>query len=48
MVSARPSADAALAYLLNAENAKNLAKIAEKHLTVFANYLALFAVYFLR
>ena len=48
LLSAKPSADAALAYLLNAENAKNLAKIAEKHLTVFANYLALFAVYFLR
>ena len=48
MLSAKPSADADLAYVLNAENAKNLAKIAEKHLAVFANYPALFAVYFFR
>ena len=33
---------------LNAESAENLAKAAEKCFAVFANYLALFAVYFFR
>ena len=48
MLNVNPRLDADLASILNAENVKNLAKIEEKHVTVFEKYLALFAVYFLR
>jgi hypothetical protein len=40
--------NAALCYLLDAKNAKNLAQIAEKYFAVFANYFAHFAIYFFR